>query len=87
MQREALMIIKSSEAANKVIKTEFIYQRKFETLMQLKLELEEYVYWYNNIRIHGSLDYLTPVEYRMKNSGNKVSKASYRIRETSQEQI
>ena len=76
MQREALMIIKSSEAANKVIKTEFIYQRKFETLMQLKLELEEYVYWYNNIRIHGSLDYLTPVEYRMKNSGNKVSKAS-----------
>ena len=44
--------------------------------MQLKLELAEYVYWYNNIRIHGSLDYLTPVEYRMKNSGNKVSKAS-----------
>ncbi|WP_143357514.1 IS3 family transposase, partial [Erysipelatoclostridium sp. An173] len=23
------------------------------------------VNWYNNIRIHGSLDYKTPVEFRM----------------------
>ncbi|OUQ04184.1 hypothetical protein B5E92_13400, partial [Erysipelatoclostridium sp. An15] len=25
----------------------------------------DYVNWYNNIRIHGSLDYKTPVEFRM----------------------
>ncbi|MCA0972111.1 IS3 family transposase, partial [Halobacillus litoralis] len=27
----------------------------------------DYVHWYNNIRIHGTLDYLTPVEYKQKN--------------------
>ncbi len=52
------------EATNKIMKTEFIYQNKFETLEDLKLGLAEYVYWYNNQRIHGSLDYLTPVEYK-----------------------
>jgi cystathionine beta-lyase len=30
----------------------------------LKFKLFDYVNWYNNIRIHGSLDYKTPVEYR-----------------------
>ncbi|WP_249168796.1 MULTISPECIES: IS3 family transposase [unclassified Fusobacterium] len=53
-----------SEAVNKVMKTEFIYQEKFNNLQELKLKLAEYVYWYNNLRIHGSLGYKTPVEYR-----------------------
>ena len=53
-----------SEAINKIIKTEFIYQNKFKTLEELKLGLAEYVYWYNNIRIHGSIGYNTPIEYR-----------------------
>ena len=53
-----------SEATNKIMKTEFIYQNKFKTLEELQLELAEYIYWYNNLRIHGSLGYLTLVEYR-----------------------
>lgn len=53
-----------SEAFNKVMKTEFVYQKEFRSLNQLKLELSEYVYWYNNLRIHGSLGYLPPVKYR-----------------------
>ncbi len=57
-----------SEATNKILKTEFIYQRKFETLEQLQLELAEYVYWYNNLRIHGSLGYISPIEYRESNT-------------------
>lgn len=57
-----------SEATNKILKTEFIYQRKFETLEQLQLELAEYVYWYNNLRIHGSLGYISPIEYRESNA-------------------
>ncbi|MDG0888295.1 IS3 family transposase, partial [Paracholeplasma manati] len=34
----------------------------------LEIELFEYVYWFNNKRIHGSLGYLSPVEYRKKMS-------------------
>ena len=30
----------------------------------LETELFDYVNWYNNFRIHSSLDYLTPVEYK-----------------------
>ena len=32
-----------------------------------KLELRSYVLWYNNKRIHSSLNYMTPVEYRLAN--------------------
>ena len=53
-----------SEATNKILKIEFIYQSKFETLKDLELQLAEYIYWYNYIRIHGSLGYVTPIEYR-----------------------
>lgn len=53
-----------AEAANKVLKTEFIYQNRFNKLEKLKLELSGFVYWYNNNRIHGSLGYLSPKEYR-----------------------
>ncbi len=62
-----------AEATFKVIKTEFVYQNKFESLDELKLELFDYVNWYNNCRIHGSLDYLTPVEYRLRVSDKKLS--------------
>ena len=57
-----------SEAMNKVLKIEFIYQNKFETLEELELQLAEYIYWYNHIRIHGSLGYISPIEYRNKTS-------------------
>lgn len=53
-----------AEAFNKVMKTEFVYQKEFKSLNQLKQSLSEYIYWYNNLRIHGSLGYTTPVEYR-----------------------
>lgn len=53
-----------SEATNKILKAEFIYRNKFNTLEDLKLGLAEYIYWYNNIRIHGSLNYLTPIGYK-----------------------
>lgn len=46
------------------MKTEFIYQENFTNFQELNLKLAEYVYWYNKLRIHGSLGYKTPVEYR-----------------------
>ena len=54
-----------AEATYKIIKTEFAFNRRFESLQELERELFDYVNWYNNIRIHGSLNYQTPVEYRM----------------------
>lgn len=61
-----------AEAAFKVVKTEFAFDRIFTNFEELKYELFDYVNWYNNHRIHGSLDYLTPVEYRMLMSEKKV---------------
>ena len=56
-----------AEAGYKIIKTEFAFDRIFESLEQLKLELRSYVLWYNNKRIHSALGYMTPVEYRISN--------------------
>lgn len=53
-----------AEATYKVIKTEFAFNRIFNNFEELELELFDYVNWYNNVRIHGSLDYLTPIEYK-----------------------
>jgi len=53
-----------AEATFKIIKTEFVKGIYFESLDQLKLELDDYVHWYNHIRIHGTLGYLSPIEYK-----------------------
>ena len=62
-----------AEAAFKVVKTEFAFNKIFQSFEELEYQLFDYVNWYNNHRIHGSLDYLTPVEYRMLVSDKKVS--------------
>ena len=53
-----------AEATFKVIKTEFAFNKVFGSLEELQMELFDYVNWYNNHRIHGSLNYKTPVECR-----------------------
>ena len=53
-----------SETTFKILKTELINGTHFETLEQLSLELFDYVNWYNNIRTHSTLGYLSPVTYR-----------------------
>lgn len=57
-----------AEATYKIIKTEFAYNRIFKSFEELETELFDYVNWYNNIRIHGSLDYKSPVVYRQQMS-------------------
>ncbi|MBU9712361.1 IS3 family transposase [Bacillus tamaricis] len=54
-----------AEATFKTIKTEFVHGKVFSSQHELDLELFDYVHWYNNIRIHGSLGYLTPSEYKL----------------------
>ena len=72
-----------AEATYKVIKTEFVNNGSpssekrepstitrewlFETDEQLGYEFADYVNWYNNHRIHSSLGYLSPVNYRENN--------------------
>lgn len=53
-----------AEATFKIFKTEFVYGRNFDSLAQLRYELASYVNWFNTGRIHGSLNYLTPAEFR-----------------------
>jgi transposase InsO family protein len=55
-----------AEATFKAIKTEFVKGKYFESLEQLQIELADYIHWFNHIRIHGTLDYLSPIEYKNK---------------------
>jgi putative transposase len=52
------------ESTNRILKKELIYQRTFTDLYDLQLQLNDYVHWYNTKRLHGTLDYLSPVEFR-----------------------
>ncbi|MBJ8031205.1 integrase core domain-containing protein [Bacillus cereus group sp. N21] len=49
-----------------LLKTEFVRDRHFASLEELILELNDYVNWFNNVRIHGTLGYLSPVQYRQE---------------------
>lgn len=55
-----------AESTFRAIKTEFVNHRRFFTLEQLQAELADYVHWFNCIRLHGTLGYKTPVEFRQE---------------------
>jgi putative transposase len=55
-----------AETFNHILKTECIKGKKFGSLKELEIELMDYINWYNNHRLHGSLGYLTPMEYKEK---------------------
>ena len=56
-----------AEATFKIIKTEFIWNERFRDIEELRLKLWDYVNWYNRHRIHSSLGYQTPVQFRENN--------------------
>lgn len=49
------------------LKREFLNKYRFETLKALSIELEKYMYYYNNIRLHSTLGYISPIEFEEKN--------------------
>jgi putative transposase len=55
-----------AESMYDIVKTEFVYGETFESLKDLQKKLDEWVWWYNNERIHGSLNFMTPKESRQK---------------------
>ena len=52
------------ESANKTLKAEFVYREQFASLRDLQLKLNDYVWWYNKERMHSTLGYMSPVEFR-----------------------
>ncbi|MGF6906456.1 transposase InsO family protein [Fusobacterium sp. PH5-44] len=52
-----------AEATFKIIKTEFVKNNVFKTLKELKIKFGDYVNWFNKIRMHSSLGYMSPCEY------------------------
>lgn len=55
-----------AEATFKSIKFEFVYPHVFKTLEELESKFGGFVWWFNNKRLHSSLGYLSPVEYKNK---------------------
>lgn len=52
-----------AEAVNGLYKTELIRRRgPWRTIEQVELATLEYVWWWNNQRLHGELDMKTPLE-------------------------
>ncbi|MDQ0497377.1 hypothetical protein QOZ95_005619 [Paenibacillus brasilensis] len=39
---------------------------EFQSFDHLEVELYDYVNWLNNYRIHGTLGYMTPAQYRQE---------------------
>ncbi len=53
-----------AESTYKSLKFELVYDRSFDTLYVLRLQLMDYVNWWNHFRPHGALNYHSPLEYK-----------------------
>lgn len=52
------------ESTNKMLKAELVYRETFGTTRELRVKLADYVHWHNDPKIHSTLGYMTPVEFR-----------------------
>lgn len=55
----------ADESADKMLKAGFVYRERFSTLRELQAKLSDYVNRYNNFRLHSTLGYMSPVEFRL----------------------
>jgi putative transposase len=46
------------------LKAELFYIKKFKTIKELKREIEQYISYYNNVRIKSNLNKMSPIQYR-----------------------
>ncbi|MWP47794.1 IS3 family transposase [Gilliamella sp. Pas-s27] len=53
-----------AEATFKTIKTEFLKGQRCNSMVELQRAFSAYTYWYNHKRLHSSLGYLSPVEFK-----------------------
>ena len=52
------------ESTNHILKRELVAGRRFASEEELRAALFDWVNWYNNFRIHSTLGYMSPVEFR-----------------------
>lgn len=52
------------ESTNRILKAELVHRETFGTTRELRTKLSDYVQRYNNFRIHSTLGYMSPVEFR-----------------------
>jgi len=50
------------ESTNRLPKKELIYRNRYTSLEQLRSDLNDYVWWFNNQRLHSTLEYRSPKE-------------------------
>ena len=51
------------ESTNRLLKKELIYRNHYTSLEQLRSDLNDYVWWFNNQRLHSTLGYRSPNEF------------------------
>lgn len=47
-----------------ILKSEMFYTQKFNSIEQLKNEIDKYIIYYNNQRIKSNLNKMSPIKYR-----------------------
>ena len=47
-----------------ILKSELFYLKKYKPINELKKEISEYIYYYNNGRIKSNLNKMSPIQYR-----------------------
>ena len=52
------------ESTNRILKAKLVHREAFGTTRELRAKLSDYVHWYNNLRIHSTLGYMSPIEFR-----------------------
>lgn len=55
-----------AESIYKSLKIELVYSNHFASQNQLSTKLFDYVHWWNYFHIHGTLNYETPINYRLQ---------------------
>ena len=65
-----------AESFFKTIKCELIYRKSFNTYIETYKQIDKYIQWYNNKRIHEYLNYLTPLDMKVKLKNCKTKRAA-----------
>jgi len=76
-------IIGIVEAFWKIIKRDFLTKYFFKDWREFNLKLNQYMYYYNNERRHGGINYLTPNQKLLKLTIEDSLKENSKCRESS----